>query len=156
MTRLWCSSGPAESRTPENWPCSSDAEVCVWVCVSVTEYSPLEVALVVVARLCGCWIETYTLSNIPQWILSLFRRLSCTFCSLWRPWASVFCFFVTGASLCIQLINQQNSLCMIGLQHWNECWRSHRTLHRRGLETHTLYLKHVSLTFRLFPVFQRL
>lgn len=36
-----------------------------------------------------------------------------------------FFFFVTGAALCIQLINQQNSLCMIGLQHWNECWRSH-------------------------------
>lgn len=36
-----------------------------------------------------------------------------------------FFFFGTGAALCIQLINQQNSLCMIGLQHWNECWRSH-------------------------------
>lgn len=33
--------------------------------------------------------------------------------------------FLTGAALCIQLINQQNSLCMIGLQHWNGCWRSH-------------------------------
>lgn len=46
MTRLSCSYEPAESHTPENWPCSSDVKVsvhlreksaeaacvCVWVC----------------------------------------------------------------------------------------------------------------------------
>lgn len=37
MIRLWCSSGPAESHTPESWPCSSDGEVCPCVHVSTTD-----------------------------------------------------------------------------------------------------------------------
>lgn len=38
--------------------------------------------------------------------------------------SQVFFFFLTGAALCVQRINQQNCLCMIGLQHLNACWGS--------------------------------
>lgn len=34
-TRSSCSYGPAESHTPESWPCLLDEEVCVCVCVSL-------------------------------------------------------------------------------------------------------------------------
>lgn len=104
----------------------------VCLCVSFTEYSPVEVAPVVAAALCDCWIETYKLITSIQSVI-----VSKTVVHILFPLKTLSrFFFFTGAALCVQRINQQDCLCMIGLQHWNACRGSQSP--QRIRNTHTV------------------